>query len=139
MSMDILIGKADAIASAIGDSDVARQFWQAKRKMESNLRAQELFEELKLKTNARLILRERLSEDHPKVLLADVEIHEMEEQLSHIPVALQYKNAQDELNELMQSVVQTLLHRLSGEVPVELGPRQGCGKGHGGNGCDCNH
>lgn len=139
MSMDVLMSKADAIASAIGTSDVAKQFWQAKRKMESNVRAQELFEELKLKTNARLILKERLNDDHPKVLLADVEIHEIEEQLRQIPVAIQYKNAQDELNELMQTVVQTLLYRLAGEVPVELGPRQGCGKGHGGSGCDCNH
>lgn len=139
MTTNGILEKADAIAAAIRDSEAATQYWQAREKMENHPTAQALFEELKLKTNASLILQERLSADHPKVMLAELEIHQIQDQLQQIPVAIQYKNAQDELNELMQGVVQTLLSRLSTTLPLELGPRQGCGKGHGGNGCDCNH
>lgn len=132
------MSKADGIASAISQTEVAKQYWQAKDKMDTNQRAQELFEQLKLKTNSSLILQERLSSDHPKVMLAELEVHEIEQELQQIPVAIQYKTAQAELNELMQSVVQVILRRLEGELPVEMGPRQGCGQGHGGTGCDCN-
>ncbi|MCL6445375.1 MAG: YlbF family regulator [Alicyclobacillus sp.] len=137
MSMELLLAKADAIARRIADSEAASRYWQARRKMEQHQEAQKLFETLKLKKNASLILQQRLSPDHPKVMLAELEVHEVEEQLSAIPVAIQYKEAQAELNEMMQGIVQVLLNRLASEVPVELGPRQGCGQGHGGQGCDC--
>ncbi|GGJ04370.1 hypothetical protein GCM10010885_12000 [Alicyclobacillus cellulosilyticus] len=129
--------KADQIARRIGTSDVAQRYWQAREKMERHEEAQALFETLKLKTNQKLILQERLGADHPKVMLVQVEISEIEEKLYQIPVAMQYKEAQDELNDLMQSVVQVLLSRLGDHLPVEPGPRQGCGQGHGGQGCSC--
>lgn len=138
MTMDALLNQVDNLASVIRDSDEAKDFWQAKNKMEKNVRAQELFEDLKLKTNASLILKERLEDSHPKVMLADMDVQQVEQELALIPVAMQYKTAQAELNELMQSVVSVMLNRLSQELPVEMGPRQGCGQGHGGNGCDCN-
>ncbi len=138
MTIDVLLQQVDTLASVIRNSDEAKEYWQARNKMEKNVHAQELFEELKLKTNASLILRERLDSSHPKVMLADMDVLGVEQALAEIPVAMQYKSAQAELNELMQSVVKVVLDRLSEELPVELGPRQGCGQGHGGNGCDCN-
>lgn len=139
MTIDALLHQVDTLASAIRNSDEAREYWQARTKMEKNVHAQELFEELKLKTNASLILKERLESSHPKVMLADMDVLGVEQAIALIPVAMQYKTAQAELNELMQTVVQVVLDTLSQEIPVELGPRQGCGQGHGGNGCDCNH
>ncbi|MBX5437426.1 MAG: YlbF family regulator [Alicyclobacillaceae bacterium] len=133
----LLMQMASDIAREIATSEIARRYWQARRKMEHHERAQALFEELKLKKNTSLILQQRLSPDHPKVLLAELEVHEVEQKLQEIPVAMQYKEAQAELNDLMQGVVQVLLARLAGELPVEVGPRQGCGRGHGGEGCGC--
>lgn len=132
-----VLTRAQAIASQIAASEAADRYWQARSKMERNPRAQELFESLKLKTNAQLILNERLSADHPKMMLANLEVQEIENELHQIPVAMQYKEAQDEINELTQGVISLLLTRLQSELPVERGPRQGCGKGHGGKGCDC--
>jgi cell fate (sporulation/competence/biofilm development) regulator YmcA (YheA/YmcA/DUF963 family) len=137
VSRESLLAKADAISEAIARSEAAVRYWQAREKMESHERAQELFEELKLKTNQSLILKQRLPENHPKVMLADLEVREVESELWKIPVAMQYKEAQAELNELLQGVISVLLSRLSAVVPVEQGPRQGCGRGHGGQGCDC--
>lgn len=129
--------RADAIARQISASDAAARYWQAKAKMDGHTVAQDLFEELKLKQNASLILQQRLDSQHPKVMLAEMAVQELENKLYGIPVAMQYKEAQSELNELVQGVVQVLLTRLTGQLPVELGPRQGCGKGHDGNGCSC--
>lgn len=134
---DDLERKASRIARQIAQSEAAIRYWQARDKMERHTDAQALFDELKLKTNARLVLEERLASDHPKVMLAQLEEQEVETKLGEIPVALQYQEAKDELNEMVQGVVQLVLGRLSAQLPVELGPRQGCGKGHGGNGCDC--
>lgn len=133
----IAIKKAEQIAKKIASSDEVQCYWQARNKMERNKEAQALFDELKLKTNTRLILQERLDDNHPKVMLAELEVKEVEEKLMEIPVAMQYKEAQAEVNELLQGVVSLVMSRLSRALPVELGPRQGCGQGHGGQGCDC--
>ncbi|WP_067921601.1 YlbF family regulator [Alicyclobacillus shizuokensis] len=136
-SHESILAKADAIAKQIASMDAYTRFWQAKQKMEHHRRAQQLFEELKLKTNQSLILKQRLASDHPKVMLADLEVQEIEDELWKIPVAMQYKEAQAELNECLQGVISVLLARLGQVLPVEQGPRQGCGRGHGGQGCDC--
>lgn len=137
MSTKLVVEKADGIAAKISSSDEFQRYWQAREKMQRNQKAQALFDELKLKTNTSLILQQRLDPNHPKVMLAELEVKEVEEKLNEIPVAMQYKEAQAEVNELLQGVISLVLSRLSEEIPVELGPRQGCGQGHGGQGCDC--
>ncbi|MCL6637313.1 MAG: YlbF family regulator [Alicyclobacillus sp.] len=137
MNHEHLLQKADAIAAMIGHSEVAQRFWQARRKMEHNRRAQELFERLKLVTNHQLGLAQVYPPDHPKVQELQAQIERLEEQLYGIPVAMQYKTAQAELNDLMQGVVHLLLSRLGQRLPVELGPRIGCGHGPDGQGCSC--
>jgi cell fate (sporulation/competence/biofilm development) regulator YlbF (YheA/YmcA/DUF963 family) len=137
MSADLMLTKADVIAELICQSDAAVQYWKAKDKMEYNSRAQALFEALKLKTNHQLGLSQALPADHPKARLLSSEIEGLEQQLHEIPVAMQYKEAQAELNELVQGVMQLLMVRLASSVPVEFGPKQGCGKGPDGNGCNC--
>ncbi|OFW80170.1 MAG: hypothetical protein A2201_03635 [Alicyclobacillus sp. RIFOXYA1_FULL_53_8] len=137
MSLKTPLDKATEIANKIAQSPEVKRYWQARQKMEKNVKAQGLFDDLKLKTNTSLILQQRLDVDHPKVMLADLEVQEIERKLQEIPVAMQYKEAQAEINEMLQGVVSLVLSRLSAEVPVELGPRQGCGQGHGGQGCDC--
>ncbi|GMA48890.1 hypothetical protein GCM10025857_02470 [Alicyclobacillus contaminans] len=135
--MDALMAKADTIAEMICQSEAAHQYWKARAKMESHTEAQKLFETLKLKTNNRIGLSQALPADHPKVQELAAEIQVLEERLYGIPVAMQYKEAQAELNDLVQGVMHLLLVRLGERLPVELGPRQGCGKGPDGNGCTC--
>jgi cell fate (sporulation/competence/biofilm development) regulator YmcA (YheA/YmcA/DUF963 family) len=139
-TLDTLYEKADAIAHQIQTSEAASRFWQAKEKMQRHLEAQQLFEELKRKTNHALVIEEQLSLAHPRYQSAQGEVDSLLQRLAEIPVAMQYKEAQDELNSLVQEVVQVLLNRLTPVLPVELGPKQGCGQGHDGNGCSCgNH
>lgn len=137
MTQEELIRKADAIGQSIAASDYVSRYWQAKDKMGRNHKAQELFEALKLKTNHKLGLEQSLGTTHPKVEELNRDIEALERELYEIPVAMQYKESQAELNDVMQGIIQQLLTRLSGHLPVEPGPRVGCGKGPDGNGCNC--
>jgi len=137
MSADLMIAKADAIAMQIATSETAMRYWQARDKMEQNTEAQGLFDELKVKTNASLALQERYVESDAKRVAADHQVEKAEDRLANIPVAMQYKESQAELNELVQGIVAVLYHRLASELPIEMGPKQGCGQGHDGNGCSC--
>lgn len=137
MTRDDLLKKAEEIATEIAQSEEAQVYWQAREKMQQHIQAQQLFEELKLKTNSLLVLQQQLAETNPKVMLASMEVDEVEQQLQKIPVAIQYRAAQSDVNELTQAVISTLLAYLKDAVPVERGPRQGCGQGHGGQGCSC--
>lgn len=137
MSIGQILEKADRIGAMISRSDDAARYWQAREKMERNQRAQQLFEALKLKTNHQLGLQQSVGAEHPKLQEIGREIQALEAQLYEIPVAMQYKASQAELNEVMQGLMSQLLSRLTDQVPVELGPKQGCGKGPDGNGCNC--
>ncbi|TDY50562.1 cell fate (sporulation/competence/biofilm development) regulator YmcA (YheA/YmcA/DUF963 family) [Alicyclobacillus sacchari] len=133
-SRALMLAKADEIATAIADSEEARRFWQARAKMERHDEAQKLFGDLKRKTNALLTLQERLGEKHEKYQRIQAETDALWDRLAEIPVALQYKAAQDELNALLQEVTLILLARLREQLPVERGPRQ-CGSGGCSGGC----
>lgn len=137
MSQDVLIEKADAISSLICDSELVHQYWRAKDKMAQHEHAQQLFEALKLKTNNHIGLAHVLPADHPKMKQMEEQIHNLEEELHGIPVAMQFKQAHADLNDLMQGIMKLLISRLGEVVPVEFGPRVGCGKGPDGNGCNC--
>ncbi|QSO53717.1 YlbF family regulator [Alicyclobacillus curvatus] len=137
MTHDLLLTKAEDIGRSIAKSECARQFWQAREKMAQNPQAQSLFEDLKLKTNNKLGLIQAVGTSHPKLKELDAEIQSIETKLYEIPVAMQYKDAQDELNSIMQDLMSVLMDRLAPELPVEFGPREGCGKGPDGNGCNC--
>lgn len=137
MTHDLLLTKAEDIGRSIAKSECARQFWQAREKMAQNPQAQSLFEDLKLKTNNKLGLIQAIGTSHPKLKELDAEIQSIETKLYEIPVAMQYKDAQDELNSIMQDLMSVLMDRLAPELPVEFGPREGCGKGPDGNGCNC--
>lgn len=127
-----LINMTDKIAEQIQYSEEYRQFWQARSKMDKNTHAQQLFEELKRKTNNLLVIRDQLGEQHPRYQVAQSDVAQLEDQLAKIPVAVQYRVAQDELNHLMQEVVMRLMIRVGQVLPVEPGAKQGCG-----NACSC--
>lgn len=125
---DLLFAKADDIARDIASSDEAKEYWQAREKMNHHQVAQKLFDDLKKKTNSLLVLKDRLGEESPKYQKIDGERQAIEERLSEIPVSLQYKSAHTELNNMLQEVMLVLLQRLQGTIPVEVGPRE-CGSG----------
>lgn len=134
---EVILQKAEGIGASICSMEEVQRFWQAREKMERNARAQELFEAIKLKTNNKLGLEQTTGNRHPKIEELEKDIHALEDELACIPVAMQYKEAQAEINELMQGIMNQLLSRLASTLPVEMGPRQGCGHGPDGNGCNC--
>ncbi|WP_062305320.1 RicAFT regulatory complex protein RicA family protein [Alicyclobacillus sendaiensis] len=131
---EAILAVADELAEMIRRSDECRSYWRAREKMERNPRAQRLFDELKKKTNGLWTLRDRLGESHDKYLRMKQETDALWERLYEIPVALQYKAWQDELNALVQEVIEVILANLHGTLPVERGPRL-CGSGGCSGGC----
>ncbi|MFB5191515.1 YlbF family regulator [Alicyclobacillus fastidiosus] len=134
-----LFAKVDDIANGIAQSEAAAMYWQARDKMMHHQEAQGLFDDLKKKTNGLLVLKDRLGEQSEKYQRIKEEAERIEARLAEIPVALQYKAAQDELNAMLQEVMLVLLANLKAEVPVEPGPRS-CGSGGScstGGGCSC--
>ncbi|MFD1674622.1 YlbF family regulator [Alicyclobacillus fodiniaquatilis] len=135
-SHDLLLKKAEQIAGHIAHSETAQTYWQARDKMASHKEAQSLFDDLKKKTNGMLVLKDRVGEQSEKYQRMKDQTVQIEARLAEIPVALQYKAAQDDLNGMLQEVMHILLARLNQEVPVEVGPRQ-CGSGDGGSCSSC--
>ncbi|WP_328702034.1 YlbF family regulator [Alicyclobacillus fructus] len=131
---DAILAAADQLAEMIRQSDECRSYWAARAKMERHTGAQRLLDELKKKTNGLWTLRDRLGESHEKYQRMKQEIDALWERLYGIPVALQYKAAQDELNGLVQEVVLVMLAELHRTLPVEQGPRV-CGSGGCSGGC----
>lgn len=123
-----MLDKANEIAFAIASSEEAQAFWQAREKMERHQEAQSLFDSLKKKTNGLLVLEDRVGTGSEKYERIRQETQSIEERLAEIPVALQYKSAQSELNAMLQEVTLVLLARLKDKLPVEPGPRS-CGSG----------
>jgi cell fate (sporulation/competence/biofilm development) regulator YmcA (YheA/YmcA/DUF963 family) len=134
---DTVFKKADQIATQIQSTEAAYRFWQAREKMERHEKAQQLFEELKRKTNHVLVLEEQYSPAHERTIAAQAQVDGIVDELAQIPIAMQYKESQEELNGMVQEVMKILMTRLSSVVPVEYGAKQGCGQGHDGNGCSC--
>ncbi len=131
----VILAKADRIGDLLITSDQARSYWLARGLMERHHRAQSLFAQLKNKTNKLLTLQQTLPADHPRLRAAVKETTDLEKELYGIPVAMQYKTAQADLNELVQGVFQLMIQRINQVVPVEPGPRQ-CGAAEG-KGCSC--
>ncbi|GMA61466.1 YlbF family regulator [Alicyclobacillus fastidiosus] len=134
-----LFAKVDEIANGIAQSEAASMYWQARDKMMRHQEAQGLFDDLKKKTNGLLVLKDRVGEQSDKYQRVKEQAELIEARLAEIPVALQYKAAQDELNAMLQEVMLVLLAHLKTEVPVEQGPRS-CGSGGScstGGGCSC--
>lgn len=128
VTKQMILDRAADIANEISTSDEATMYWQARQKMERHQEAQRLFDALKKKTNSLLVLKDRLGEDNDKYRRIEDETRAIEQQLSEIPVAFQYKSSHTELNNMLQEVMLVLLNRLNGGLPVEAGPRQ-CGSG----------
>lgn len=125
---DAILSVADELAEMIRQSDECRWYWKSREKMERHPEAQRLFDELKKKTNGLWTLKDRLGESHEKYQHMKQETDALWERLYEIPVALQYKAAQEELNALVQEVIELMLAQLRESLPVERGPRV-CGSG----------
>ncbi|SIS89297.1 YlbF family regulator [Alicyclobacillus vulcanalis] len=134
IGMGAILAAADELGEMIRRSEECRAYWRAREKMEHNAAAQRLFDELKKKTNGLWTLRDRLGASHDKYLRMKQEVDALWERLYEIPVALQYKAAQDELNALVQEVIEVVLAQLGDTLPVERGPRT-CGSGGCSGGC----
>ncbi|RIV29319.1 YlbF family regulator [Alicyclobacillaceae bacterium I2511] len=131
----LILAKSQQIGKLLLCSEQAQVYWAARAQMEHHPRAQLLFTRLKNETNRLLSLQQTLPIDHPRLQAIVKKTTELEDELYKTPVAMQYKTAQADLNELVQGVFQLMISLISQVIPVESGPRQ-CSAAEG-KGCSC--
>jgi cell fate (sporulation/competence/biofilm development) regulator YlbF (YheA/YmcA/DUF963 family) len=121
--------KVDQLAQLIQETDEWKKFKQAEQKIERHGDAQALLFVVKAKRNRYSQTSLRLGYDHPDSIQAKREYDEVLEKMAKIPLIEQYQAYQEELNELIQGVIASVVAALSESIPVERG------EGTSGGGC----
>jgi len=135
-----ILDKAQLIAKMIENSEEMQRYRQAQDKLNRHGDAQALTFVVKAKRNAFSQTSLRHGYDHPLSLKAQAEYEDVLERIAQIPLIDEYKEAQEEVNDIVQGVLQTVVATLHDLVPVEKseepgdGASGGCGNCSGG-GC----
>jgi cell fate (sporulation/competence/biofilm development) regulator YmcA (YheA/YmcA/DUF963 family) len=133
-----ILDKINQIAASIQATEEWKRFKQAEEKIEHHDDAQSLLSVVKAKRNKYSQVSLRLGYEHPEAVQAKKEYDEVLEKIAQIPLIEQYQAYQEDLNELIQGVLATILASLSETIPVEQGEAThtgGCGTGGCGGSC----
>jgi cell fate (sporulation/competence/biofilm development) regulator YmcA (YheA/YmcA/DUF963 family) len=128
-----ILSKAHQIVNMLQNSEEMQRFRQASDKLERHAAAQALMFIVKAKRNAFSQTSLRYGYDHPASIKAKQEYEAVLEQIAQIPLIEEYRVAQEELNDIIQGILQTVVNTVSDVLPVEKsadpGPnaKGGCG------------
>lgn len=114
-----ILDKAEQIARLIQESEEMNRFSQAKNKIENHADANVLTFLAKAKRNHYSKTSLRLGYDHPESIKAKQEYDEVLHKISAIPIMDEFKEAQDEINDIMQGVLKTIVSTVSDVLSVE--------------------
>jgi len=120
-----LVDKAQTIARMIESSEEFQRYAQAQEKLNSHGDALALTFVVKAKRNAFSQTSLRHGYEHPLSIQAKQEYEDVLRQLSEIPLIDEYKEAQEEVNDIVQGVLQTIVATLRDSVPVEKSEEPG--------------
>lgn len=137
----MILEKAQTIVRMIEQSEEMQRFRQAQHKINHHADAQALMFVVRAKRNAYSQTSLRHGYDHPAAVKAKQEYDEVLHQIEQIPLVDEFKEAQEEINDVVQGVLKTLVVTLSDLVPVEKsedpgdGASGGCGSCGSAGGC----
>jgi len=114
-----ILDKAEQIARMIQESEEMNRFSQAKNKIENHADANVLTFLAKAKRNQYSKTSLRLGYDHPESVKAKQEYDDVLRKISEIPIMDEFKEAQDEINDIMQGVLKTIVSTVSDVLSVE--------------------
>lgn len=114
-----ILDKAQQIARLIRNSEEMNRFAQAKMKIETHPDANALTFLAKAKRNQYSKTSLRLGYDHPDSVKAKQEYDDILQQIAEIPIMDEYTEAQDEINDIVQGVLKTLVSTVSDVLAVE--------------------
>ncbi|MGB8956580.1 MAG: YlbF family regulator [Tumebacillaceae bacterium] len=131
----MILEKAQHIARMIEQSEEMQRFRQAQHKIDHHADAQALMFVVRAKRNAFSQTSLRHGYDHPAAVKAKREYDEVLHKIEQIPLVDEFKEAQDEINDVVQGVLKTLVVTLSDLVPVEKSEDPGDGASGGCGSC----
>jgi cell fate (sporulation/competence/biofilm development) regulator YmcA (YheA/YmcA/DUF963 family) len=129
--------KAQQIVDLLNSSEEMQRFRQAQDKINRHGDAQALLFVVRAKRNAYSQTSLRYGYEHPLTIQAKQEYDQVLAQIGEIPLIDEFKEAQEDLNDIVQGVLHTIVSTLHDTVPVEKseepgGSSGGCGNCSGG-------
>lgn len=131
----MILEKAQQIARMIEQSEEMQRFRQAQHKINHHADAQALMFIVRSKRNAYSQTSLRHGYEHPAAVKAKQDYDDVLDKIAQIPLIDEFKEAQDEINDVVQGVLKTLVVTLSDSVPVEKSEDPGDGASGGCGSC----
>ena len=116
-------------------SEEMNRFRQAQDKISRHGDAQALVFVVKAKRNAYSQTSLRHGYDHPASIKAQQEYEDVLNQIAQIPLIDEYKDAQEDLNDIMQGILKTVMTTVMDVLPVEKSEAPGDGASGGCGNC----
>lgn len=119
VSTPSILEKAQQITDLIKRSEEMQRFRQAQDKIERHADAQALLFNVKALRNRFSQTSLRHGYEHPESIKAQEAYENVLEQIAQVPLIDEYQVAQEDLNDIVQGVLQTLVGTLSPVLSVE--------------------
>lgn len=127
--------KTEEIVSMLKSSEEMKRYRQAEDKINRHGDAQALLFVVKAKRNQYSQLSLRHGFDHPAVIKVKQEYDDVLEHIAQIPLIDELQTAQEDLNDVIQGILHTLVSSVNNMLPVEKGDEPGDGASGGCGSC----
>ena len=114
-----IMRKAKELATLIGTSVEVQDYQQAEQKIQNHQPIQQLIQKIK-KKQKEVVAFESFGNDR-MVNKIETEMSELQDQLDEYPIVLQFKQSQQDINYLLQSVMSVISDIVSQKVNVHTG------------------
>jgi cell fate (sporulation/competence/biofilm development) regulator YmcA (YheA/YmcA/DUF963 family) len=116
-----IMAKAKELAALITTSDEVDYYKKAEKLIQDNVPVQDLIKLIK-KRQKEAVAFENTFKNSQMVEKINKEIDDLQDQLDGIPIVNQFKQAQDDLNYLLQMIVNVVRDTVSEKIDVDDGP-----------------
>ncbi|MCI1692887.1 RicAFT regulatory complex protein RicA family protein [Aneurinibacillus aneurinilyticus] len=114
-----IMGQAKELATLIANSEEVERFKQAEKKISANARVQGLI--AKIKQKQKQIVKLEHSRRYEEIPVLEQEIDTLQDELDSIPIVLEFKQTQQDINELLQIVTSVIANKVSENIIVSTG------------------
>lgn len=116
---DSILRQARDLAALIANSEEVARFKQAEQKINANETVQQLIAEIKQKQK-RIVTLEHNRKDE-QIPALEREIDALQDELDQIPIVVEFRQSQAEMNELLQMVTGAIANKVSEHIIVSTG------------------
>jgi cell fate (sporulation/competence/biofilm development) regulator YmcA (YheA/YmcA/DUF963 family) len=114
-----ILEQAKELAALIAGSEEVERFKQAEKKISANGRVQGLIASIKQKQKQ--IVKLEHNRKYDAIPQIEQEIDALQDELDSIPIVLEFKQTQQDINELLQIVTSVIANKVSENIIVSTG------------------